>query len=157
MDTASQEESEYSWTKLTTKTLRPLQCCPHTEMHILCHYSYNICVHFNVLNPFRPWSSQQSLPFKFFKQHFMRIYDLSGEHRKVSACLQKPQLSRKQMAVWNFGSTLRRSEYVPVTYRATNGVTRLWSELLRRSLSVPLGCLVKASSIHDMNSEKNRF
>lgn len=70
-------------------------------MHILCYCSYTICVHFNVINPFRPWSSQQSLPFKFFQQHFLCIYHLSTEHKKMSVCLWKPQLSSKQR--WQLG------------------------------------------------------
>jgi hypothetical protein len=59
------------------------------------------------------------------------------------------------MAAWNFGSTfyLRRSEYVPVTFRATKGGTRLSSALQRRSLSVTLSCLFKACGIHGVNSE----
>ena len=81
---------------------------------MMCYY---LNVHFqgqrvNVINPFRLRSSQQSLPFKFFKQHLLYIYHLSTEHKKMSVCLRKPQLSRKQR--WQLGILAARFKTIRV-------------------------------------------
>lgn len=84
-----------------------LPCCPLTEMHILCYYSYTICVHFNVIHPFTPWSSQQSFsPLQVLQATlFVHLSLIYRTQDGVCVSAAAATFVETEMAAWNFGSS----------------------------------------------------